>query len=63
MQFEFETASPTEMLETVFARLNGNPLLTIPVTRDGRLVGIMSQENIGEFLTIQSALNDKRRPT
>jgi predicted transcriptional regulator len=61
MQCDFETASPTEMLETVFARLNGSPLLTMPVIRDGKLVGIMSQDNIGEFLMIQAALKDKQQ--
>ena len=60
MQREFETASPTEMLETVFSRLQDRDFLSMPVTRDGRLVGIMSQDNVGEFLMIQAALRGKR---
>jgi len=60
MQREFETASPTEMLETVFSRLQDRDFLSMPVTRDGRLVGIMSQDNVGEFLMIQAALSGKR---
>jgi Zn-dependent protease/CBS domain-containing protein len=61
MQREFETASPAEMLETVFSRMNGREFLSMPVTRDGRLVGIMSQDNVGEFLMIQAALKDKQQ--
>jgi CBS domain-containing protein len=60
MQREFETASPTEMLETVFSRLQDRDFLSMPVTRDGRLVGIMSQDNVGEFLMIQAALSGQR---
>jgi Zn-dependent protease/predicted transcriptional regulator len=56
MQHKFEVAEPSEMLESVFARLQSSACHSMPVTRNGRLVGIMSQDNIGEFLMIQSAL-------
>jgi hypothetical protein len=51
-----ETADPSEMLEGAFQRLQGTPGRVLPVVRDGQLVGLLTLENVGEFLMIQSAL-------
>lgn len=59
MKHDFEVAHPSEMLENVLSRLQACACQSMPVTRNGQLVGIMSQENIGEFLMIQSALRGK----
>jgi Zn-dependent protease/CBS domain-containing protein len=56
MQREFQTADPHEMLEVAFARLQACQCHTLPVVRAGRLVGLLSTDNVGEFLMIQSAL-------
>lgn len=56
MKHEFEVADPSDMLENVLARLQSCACHSMPVTRNGQLVGIMSQDNVGEFLMIQSAL-------
>jgi predicted transcriptional regulator len=56
MQREFPEVEPGEMLETIFARLQECQCHTVPVTRYGQLVGLVTSENIGEFLMIQAAL-------
>jgi predicted transcriptional regulator len=44
------------MLETVSARLRECGCHTMPVVHNGQVVGLVTMENIGEFLMIQSAL-------
>ena len=56
MQREFQTADPLEMAEGVFARLQDSNCTSLPVLSNGRLVGILTAENLGEFLMIQAAL-------
>ncbi|MBI4582684.1 MAG: site-2 protease family protein [Planctomycetes bacterium] len=56
MKSEFETADPAEMLENLFSRLQNCSCHSLPVVRAGNLVGIVTMENVGEFLMIQSAL-------
>jgi hypothetical protein len=43
------------MLETVLGRLQGRDCHTIPVLEHGALVGLVTMDNVGEFLMIQSA--------
>lgn len=57
---DFLTLEPTEMLETAFAKLQSCQCRTVPVVSRGRLVGIVTPDNVGEFLMIQAALS--RRP-
>lgn len=59
MRNEFETAEPGEMLEKVFDRLRECACHSLPVMEDGRLVGIMTMDNLGEYLMIQAALRGK----
>jgi Zn-dependent protease/predicted transcriptional regulator len=60
MQPEFEVLDAAEMLDTAFQRLSACRCSTAPVTFQGRLVGLVTMDNIGEFMAIQGAL--KRRP-
>jgi Zn-dependent protease/predicted transcriptional regulator len=64
MQREFDTAQPNEMLEGVLNRLARSPVRTMPVLQDGNLVGLVTMENLGEYLMIQNALRRRaeRRP-
>jgi Zn-dependent protease/predicted transcriptional regulator len=56
MQRNFETASPKEMLETALARLQACDCRTLPVLENGRLVGLVTSDVVGEFVMIQAAL-------
>jgi Zn-dependent protease/predicted transcriptional regulator len=60
MQSQFETADPREMLESVFARLQACGCHTLPVLRGGHLMGLLTMENVGEFLMLQAALRGAR---
>ena len=45
-----------EMVESALARLEQSGAKTLPVTHAGRLAGLITSENITEFLMIRSAL-------
>jgi Zn-dependent protease/predicted transcriptional regulator len=60
MQREFETVEPGEMLELALGRLQSCPCHTLPVVQSGQLVGLMTADNIGEFLMVQAALSQRR---
>lgn len=57
MEQNFEATNPAEMADAAFARLQNCNCRSLPVVRDGRLEGILTRENIGEFLMIQAALH------
>ena len=57
MEHNFLTAHVGEMVETVFKRLGECRCRTLPVTDlRGELVGLVTMENMGEFLRIQGAM-------
>lgn len=56
MEKDFQTVEASEMLDTAFRRLSACKCNTAPVAYQGRLVGIVTMDNIGEFLAIQGAL-------
>jgi hypothetical protein len=45
------------MLETAFMRLQTCQCRTMPVVSRGELVGLLTMDNIGEFMMIESALS------
>ena len=49
-----------DMVEKALMRLQESGSKTLPVTHDGRLVGLITSENITEFLMIRSALGTAR---
>ena len=55
MQRQFETASPADMLDSVFTKLQACECHTVPVVHDSEVVGILTMENIGEFLALHGA--------
>ncbi len=59
MRRDFQVVDSSEMLETAFARLQSCECHTLPVTHNGRLVGLVTMDNVGEFVMIQAALRTK----
>jgi len=58
MRRDFETADPAEMLEPAFVRLRSCACRALPVVRRGQLVGILTADNVGEFLMVQAAVQE-----
>jgi len=50
-----------EMVETALTRLQESDAKTLPVMHAGRFIGLITSENITEFLMIRSALKAARR--
>jgi Zn-dependent protease len=60
MQTTFETADAGEMAELALARLQQCACRALPVLRDGRLVGMVTMANLGEFMMLQEAMRGRR---
>jgi Zn-dependent protease len=56
MRRGFQIVDSSEMLEAAFARLQACECHTLPVIHQGRLVGLVTMDNLGEFISIQSAI-------
>ena len=50
------TVDSLEMLESAFAKLKNCNCHTLPVMRDGELVGLLTMDNVGEYMRIQAAM-------
>ena len=61
MNREFETTDPREMLETAFQRLQGCNCPVLPVLDGQRLVGLLTSDNVGDYVMIRGALQPTRR--
>jgi Zn-dependent protease/predicted transcriptional regulator len=61
MTRDFETVDPQAMLESVATRLQTGINPSLFVVRDGRLCGILTMENVGEFMMIRMALRQSRQ--
>jgi CBS domain-containing protein len=58
MQRNFVTVESLEMLETAFAKLKDCNCHTLPVTLNSELVGLLTMDNLGEYMRIQSAMKN-----
>jgi Zn-dependent protease/CBS domain-containing protein len=56
MRREFQVTDSHEMLEVALSRLQACACHTLPVIRAERLVGLLTMDNVGEFLRVQAAL-------
>lgn len=55
---EFKTADSFDMLETAFAKLQTCDCHTLPILHNEILVGLVTMDNVGEFIRIQSMLGN-----
>jgi Zn-dependent protease/CBS domain-containing protein len=55
MKRDFMTAGPYDMLGMALARLQERGCRTLPIVHDGRLVGLVTSDQLGELLLIQEA--------
>jgi len=60
MRREFEKADANELVESVMAKLGKRQSESLPVLENGRLIGILTAENMSEFIMIQNALRSSR---
>ena len=56
MKRELSMASDAEMLEGIFDRMRQTAQAAMPVQRQGKLVGMITLENVGEWMMINNAL-------
>jgi Zn-dependent protease/CBS domain-containing protein len=56
MRRDFLVADASDMLDITFQRLQSHHCHTIPVVRRGKLVGLLTMDNVGEFINVQAAL-------
>jgi Zn-dependent protease/CBS domain-containing protein len=60
MRREFPVAEPGERVEDALARLAGAGAEAMPVVRGRTLLGVLTRENVGEYLMIRAALLQAR---
>jgi predicted transcriptional regulator len=56
MQNNFVTVDSLAMLKTAFAKLKDCNCHTMSVTLNGKLVGLLTMDNLDEYMRIQAAL-------
>jgi Zn-dependent protease/predicted transcriptional regulator len=61
MRGDFPVASPVEPLQFVFTRLHETQAATIPVVENGQLVGLITLENMTEFMMVHAALSEAKK--
>lgn len=61
MRREFAVVHPNDLLQGVLGRLQTCECHTFPVIQEGKLVGLLTSENVGEFVMLQAARESARR--
>jgi len=54
----YATVDHLDMLESAFAKLNDCNCHTLPVLQNGKLVGLVTMDNLGEYMRIQAAMSN-----
>jgi Zn-dependent protease/CBS domain-containing protein len=60
MRRDFDVADPSEMIDVVLLRLQDRDCHTVPVVRNGDLIGLVTMDNVGEFVSVQAAVGTRR---
>lgn len=63
MTTAYRTVDPNDMLESAFLRLQSGDSRAMPVVRGDELVGLLTSENVGEFMMVHAAAHGVTRPT
>lgn len=61
MREDFPVASPVESLQSVFTRLHDTQVATVPIVENGRLVGLVTLENMTEYMMVHAALSEAKK--
>ena len=61
MREDFPVASPVESLQSVFTRLHDTQVATVPIVENGRLVGLITLENMTEYMMLHAALSEAKK--
>jgi Zn-dependent protease/CBS domain-containing protein len=61
MRTNVTTAEPAEMLDRVMARIEGSTCKVVPVVHGGKLVGLVTPENVAELVMLRT-VSWRRRP-
>jgi Zn-dependent protease/predicted transcriptional regulator len=62
MRRDVATVEAEQSLSSAAETMQGNGLMSMPVTHDGMLVGLVTFDSIREFLTLQKVLQPRTRP-
>lgn len=62
MRTDFRVVAPEQPIEAALADEAGNALPVLPVASQGRLVGLLTADNVGEFVLIRRALTSRTSP-
>jgi len=61
MNRDFVAVDSHEMLEKALATMRTARCRSVPVLHDGKLVGLLTMDHVGELLTIHTALRQAQR--
>ena len=59
MAREFQQAGPNEAVDDALTRLKSSGSNSLPVIRDGQLLGVLTMDNVGEYVMVQDALRPR----
>ena len=60
MQRQFQVATPDEPIEEALGRLKASAGHAMPVVHGGQLLGVLTTENVGEFIMLRTAMRGTR---
>ncbi|HET9453363.1 MAG TPA: site-2 protease family protein [Gemmatimonadaceae bacterium] len=60
MQRDFVQASPMEPADAALTRLRACGCHSMPVVRDGKLLGVLTMDNVGEYVMVRAALKGEK---
>jgi len=63
MRRDCHIADAADMMDVALRHLQGRGCPTMPVLRRGKLVGLLTMENVGEFLSVQGAAKRREKAT